>query len=282
MISEFLLSLLLLVPQVFPASQGTPAEFLPEHSEVEGWATHRSQQHFAGEDLYEYINGGAEIYHEYGFVQVVVQDYISDDGKSVSIEIYEMASPAGAFGMYTFKTSAEGQRISVGNDSQIADYYVNFWKGDFLVTLTGFDETAETRKGLIRLAESVGSKIPAGGEKPPILSLLPEEDLLGTSLKYFTGFLGLRSSYPFFNLSILGYEEGIKGEYTGGFGFFLFRFGGEQEARRAFRSVIDQEDSRERKFFAATHREFLMLVIGKTDTARADRIFERTKRRIRD
>jgi hypothetical protein len=282
MIIKILLSVLLVLPPVVLASQETPAKVLPKDNEVEGWTKHRPLRHYAGEDLYEYINGGAEIYHEYGFVQVVVQDYINDAGKSVSVEIYEMASPASAYGIYTFKTDSKGKWISVGSDAQLADYYMNFWKGPFLVTLTGFDETEETRAGLLDIAKSVSSRMPAGGEKPHIVSFLPEEDLVSQSLKYIMGFLGLRNSHPFFQFNIAGFEQGIKGDYSGGFSFFLFRFEEEQESQKEFRSLKGQKDRRGRSLFVATHRKYLMMVLGDTDPIKAEQVFDTARKNIHE
>jgi hypothetical protein len=282
MIVKILLSVLLVLPQAVLADQGMPINALPKDGDVEGWTRHRPQQHYAREDLYEYINGGAEIYHEYGFVQVVVQDYINDAGKSVSVEIYEMTSPPSAYGMYTFKTNSKGKWISVGNDAQLADYYMNFWKGPFVVTLTGFDETEETREGLLEIAKIVSSKIPGGGKKPRIVSMLPEEELVAQSYKYFTGFLGLRNSHPFFNLDILGFEEGIKGDYFRGFSFFLFVFKGEKESRYIYQSIKRQIDRRGRRLFVTTHDRYLMMVMGDADQIEAERFFSRAREIIQE
>lgn len=280
--SRFLvvLSIILHLTHFRAASQESLTEALPKNDEASGWVKHRSMQHYEGEDLYEYINGGAEIYHEYGFKQVVVQDYINEVGKSISVEIFEMASPASAYGIYTFKTHARGKRIHAGTNAQLADYYMNFWKGSILVTLTGFDETEETRQALLNIATQVDSKIPVSGERPHIVNLLPEENLEAQSLKYFTGILGLRNSHPFFNLKILGFEQGIKGDYAGGFSFFLFRFGGEDECQKGFALMKGQKDSKGRRFFMTTHREYFMLVLGKIGHLRAQEIFDRVREKI--
>jgi hypothetical protein len=282
MIQKIILFILLVLPQMVGASQGTLTKALPKDGDVEGWIRHRPQQHYAGEDLYEYINGGAEIYHEYGFVRVVIQDYVDNTGKSISVEIYELVSPASAYGMYTFKTNSKGDWISVGSDAQLADYYMNFWKGSFLITLTGFDETERTRQGLLAIAKAVSSKMPNGGEKPRVVSYLPEEDLVAQSIKYFTGFLGLRNSHPFFSLNIMGYEEGIKGDYTEDFSLFLFRFDGEKGSQKAYQSLKGQKDRRGRGLFVATHREYLMLVLGDVGQLRAEQVFDRAKNKIHE
>jgi hypothetical protein len=280
--SRFLvvLTVILHLTHITASSQGSLTDALPKNDEARGWAKHRALQQYKGENLYEYINGGAEIYHEYGFKQVVVQDYINEKGKSISVEIFEMASPASAYGIYTFKTDAKGKRISVGSHAQLADYYMNFWKGSFLVTLTGFDETEETRIGLLQIAKNISSKITVRGDKPHIVSLLLEEDLKDQSLKYFTGYLGLRNSHPFFSLEIVGFEQGIKGDYADGFSFFLFRFGGEGECHKGFELMKGQKDRKGRRFFVTTHREYLMLVLGEIDHHRAKKIFDRVREKI--
>lgn len=272
---------ILVLVQIMAAAQGTLAGALPRDGEAAGWAKHKSMQRYEGEALYEYIDGGAEIYHEYGFEQVVVQDYVSEEGKSVSVEIFLMTSPAGAYGMYTFKTDSKGKWIRIGTDAQLADYYLNFWKGRYLITLTGFEDTEETRQGLLDIASKVDSNIREEGEKPEIVSLLPEEDLAAQSQKYFTGILGLRNSHPFFDLHVARFEQGIKGDYSGGFSFFLFRFRGENESQRALELMNGQKDSRGRRFFAASHREYLLLVIGEIDHLRAKEIFDKAQKRSR-
>jgi hypothetical protein len=276
----FVFSVIFVLAQVTAAFQKSLADVLPESGEVAGWNKHRVTQHYEGEDLYEYIDGGAEIYHEYGFIQVVVQDYISDAEKSVSVEIFEMASPASAYGIYTFKTHSKGQMVRLGADAQLADYYLNFWKGPILVTITGFDETEDTRAGLLNIAKSVNSKMPDGEDKPIIVSFLPEENLVVQSLKYFTGFLGLRNSHPFFDLDIVGYEEGIKGDYSGEYGLFIFRFKDETECQNGLGKMHGQNDRRGRQFFVDSLREYLLLVMGDVDRQRAEEIFAQTRKKI--
>jgi hypothetical protein len=261
-------------------SQKTIIRALPEDHELAGWKRVRSIQHFIGEALYEYIDGGAEIYHEYGFGEVAVQDYVNEAEKSVSVEIFLMSSPASAYGMYTFKTDAKGKRMAIGTEAKLADYYLNFWKGPYIVTLTGFDETEETRQGLLAIAHKVASRLEGNGERPGIVSLLPEEGLMALSLKYFTGILGLRNSHPFFGLNIPGFEQGVKGDYAGGFSLFLFRFAGEDGSSSGVQSIKGQKDRRGRRFFAAAHREYMMLVMGEVDRPRADKIFDRVRQNL--
>lgn len=276
------------------------SRFFPRDGEIGSWKIQRKVQHYTGEALYEYIDGGAEIYHEYGFERMAVQDYINAAGKSVSVEIFEMTTPEGAYGMYTFKTNPEDKAIPLGNEGRLADYYINFWKGTFLVTLTGFDETGETIRGLLTVARGVEAKLKSvdGGHKPAISSILPQDKLEIRGLKYFKGLLGLRSSHPFFNLEITGFEEGIKGDYADGYALFLIRFGGDDGCRKNFSRLREEhaesqgyeelgesgaflaQDSRDRPFFVSSLGNYLLIGMGKIDAPKAETILKAIEEKI--
>ena len=70
-----------------------------------------------------------------------ISSAIENQGK---LEIYKMENPISAFGIYSFKTSSDGEKADIGNDALFEDYYLNFWKGEFLITLVGFDTEKET------------------------------------------------------------------------------------------------------------------------------------------
>jgi len=284
------------------AVQDLLTKYLPKSGEAGIWKKEGKLQHFEGEALYEYIDGGAEIYHEYGFKQVVVQDYVTHTGKSVSVEIFEMTDSESAFGMYTIKTHKAGRKVSLGADAQLADYYLNFWKGNILVTLTGFDETLETRDGLLVLAKGIDSKLDLKGKRPRIVSHLPEESSISQSVKYFKGILGLRNSHPFFALNIWGFEEGVKADYSGDYSVFLLRFKDCEQSfsqyeqlkksyaehseykvhRTSNIEIFTALDNRERRFFVSVHGASLFLVLGDIHPPQAFEIFQRIREAIGD
>jgi hypothetical protein len=55
---------------------------------------------FNGESLYGYIDGGADLYLEYGFTGVVITEFVWLKGK-YKTEIYKMNSPEAAFGIFS-------------------------------------------------------------------------------------------------------------------------------------------------------------------------------------
>lgn len=207
---------------VLPQSQTEDLlTFLPRSSEAEGWLKERAVLRYRGEDLFEYINGGAEIYYEYGFKEVVIQDY-KKNGHSLSLEIFEMIDPQSAYGIYSFKRSPEGIPLDTEAEGRLEGYYLNFWKGRYLITITGFDEEQETVNGLIAVAKTVESKIKTeNNTRPGLLERLPQLELTEGSEKYFKGNLGLFNSYSFSRQDIFSLSEGVKGSYKKGYDVYI-------------------------------------------------------------
>jgi hypothetical protein len=212
--------------------------FLPDKGKLQNWKAENAPQLYKGEDLYLYIDGGAEIYHEYGFKQVLVQDYKSAAGKSLTVEIFEMANSECAFGIYTFKSSGKGKTIAVGQDGQLEQYYLNFWKGNFLVTLTGFDSSPEVIQGLMLIARSVDAKIRTQGRRPSLVEIFPKEWLPISGLKYIKGVLGLYNNYSFFARDVFWFREAVMGAIDEGKStIFVFRYTSQEECRRRYQEV---------------------------------------------
>ncbi|MCJ7487282.1 MAG: hypothetical protein MUQ25_14115 [Candidatus Aminicenantes bacterium] len=205
--------------------EGPLRNYLPASNAVEGWAKDGEPQEYEGEELYTYIDGGAEIYQEYGFRRVIIQDYKSAKGKSVSLEIFEMETPSAAFGMFTFKRSGSGIIVTLGAGAELEAYYLNFWKGRFLVTLTGFDEAPETIDGLTAIARNVDSKIRDTGETPGLVGALPEKGLRTGSVKYLKGLLGLNNIYSFHSAHGLAFAEAVRGVYENGATLLILDYG---------------------------------------------------------
>ena len=207
-------------------------DLVPQESALGGWAEEGELQEFKEEDLYIYINGGAEIYLEYGFKSVVIQDYADGAGHSISLEIFEMTDPASAYGMFTFKISGEGQRIELGDGGELESYYLNFWKGPYLVTLTGFDDSPETIEGLQMIGRTVAAKIPVRAEKPSLAELAAE---LGyEKIRYLEGFLGLNSAYSFYTARGLNFDEGVRGVGADGSVVLILGYGTRDDGLKAF------------------------------------------------
>lgn len=230
------LSLFILIPQGESQQESDLQKYLPKTIN-NTWQTTGESLAYINEDLYLYINGGAEIYHEYGFRSVLVQDYSNKNGVTISLEIYEMIDSTAAYGIYSFKSSASGEVFPIAAEGRLEDYYMNFWKGNYLVTLTGFDEEAETIQGLKDIAIKVSERLIGPSEPPGLVLLLPENGLVKASIKYFTGNLGLMNTLRDFSELFTSFTAGIKAEYRTGSVILIFKYDDSNESLSAFHDV---------------------------------------------
>lgn len=281
-----------------PAEQVSISSYLPKKGEIGAWQPIGAPEKAIGEDLFLLINGGAEIYQEYGFRQVVMQQYQNDKGKSINLEVYEMNDPASAFGIYTFKSSAEGRELPFGDGALLEEYYLNLWKGNFLVTLTGFDSDQQTIDGLIAIARAIDLKIKISGEKPALANLLPEQNLKKSAIKYLKGNLALFNNYEFGTGDLFGLKEGIIGNYNH-YKVFIFKYTDQNESELWFKNARDRLES-ETKFhvydmpffsdysvlnksqdriFMKLYKEYLIIVVG-TTTIEGNKIIEEVQTKI--
>jgi hypothetical protein len=178
------------------------ASFLPRPEELGKWHLVDSARTFVGEDLFTFIDGGADVYYEYGFKQVITAEYRDNHDLSIKLEIYEMANDAASSGMYSISASIQGEKTIIGNEGTISEYYLIFWKDRFLIFISSDDTTKATSTEMLSIAYSIDKKIPKLGEKPTLLEYLQKQGLLTS--KYIKGFLGLSSVYLFDNKNIFG------------------------------------------------------------------------------
>ncbi len=98
------LSLLLLAIPAWTAGNAQPKLPLIAAGDLPGVAIEKEAA-YEGKALYGYIDGGAELYLEYGFRRAVVQD-LASGGYHIHLEVFEMISCEAAAGI--FSVSSQG------------------------------------------------------------------------------------------------------------------------------------------------------------------------------
>ena len=142
-----------------PPGQQDISLFLPAPEKLKGWEAVGPPQKFRGNDLFVYMNGGAGKYLSHGFKQLIAQEYRSRNKKTITLELFEMENQSGAQGIYAAKAGKNGRRVAIGDEALLEEYYLNFRKKHFLVTLTGADSEKETVDGLLTIARGVDEQI---------------------------------------------------------------------------------------------------------------------------
>lgn len=179
---------------------------LPSPDDVPGITRMGRPQIYGGNKLFDYMNGGAELFYEYGFKQACVQRYQTPPGE-VTVEIYQMDLPANAYGIYTFDTP--GEHPPIGQDATYERGLLTFWKERYFVRV--FSENEDLKETLLILGRDIAQKIPQEGERPDILASLPPKGVVEDSLLYFRGQIALNNAYFLSHQDVLTLQAGTEG-----------------------------------------------------------------------
>jgi Family of unknown function (DUF6599) len=134
---------------------------LPLETDLKGWSLDGEPQTAEGMALFDLIDGGAEEYVKAGFRRAVTATYRNKEGKRINLDIFEMLSPESATAIYRKKAGGKGNKVAVGEEAAMEDYYLNFRKAAYLVTLSGYDTQKETLEGILLMGRLVAQRIPA-------------------------------------------------------------------------------------------------------------------------
>ena len=206
---------------------------LPAGGEVAGLKLSGPPRNYRGDNLYQMIDGGADIYHEYGFRQVLSAEYQDGGGKIIKLELYEMESPTAAYGIHSFKVGEGGKALAIGQKARLEDYYLNFWKGNLQVTVIGQDAEEGTVQAVIALARAVDARIAPTGERPGLADLLLRGPLAFSQARYLRGPIGLMNVYVFDREDIFRVRDGLVGGVEG-CRAMVFRYASDSESAAAY------------------------------------------------
>jgi len=167
------------------------ARLLPE--DVEGWQIGREDRLFNRGNLYNYIDGGAELYLSYGFLEMIGRTYTQPGQPDIVVDIFDMGSSRNAFGV--FSHSRESIESDFGQGSEYYEGFLHFWKDRYLVSILASPETPESKQALALLAAEIETAIAKDGPLPGILKFLPKQNLVEESVRYFRHHVWMNSHY---------------------------------------------------------------------------------------
>jgi hypothetical protein len=164
---------------------------LPADGFAPGWARSGTPRTFGGTRLFDHIDGGAELYLEFGFEKLILQRYLNGDNEIV-LEIYEMKGPESALGLYLMKCGRETplSGIPARNSSEAAQFTI--LKGRYFVHVNNPSAREALVPAMTALTARALEALP--DERPAnLLSMLPADGLVPGSGILFRGPVGLQS-----------------------------------------------------------------------------------------
>jgi hypothetical protein len=156
---------------------------------------------FNADNLYDKIDGKAELYLAAGFGQMHCQRFALKDTHDLWFEwfVYEMHSLPSAFSVFTTQRRAEGQPLKLANYAYRTQNAVYLVSGSNYVEAVASDANERLVNAVLEMASAFVASDSSSHSRISELDLFPEEDLLPNSqtlqIADAFGFDGLRNVF---------------------------------------------------------------------------------------
>ena len=166
----------------------SPASDFPE---VAGWTQPGEVLIYDADNLWEYINGAAELFVSYGVQSCRTTDLTSGD-LTVTVDLYDMGTPLNAYGVFERESSGESVEVSDATVALVSPpYQALLLKGSTYAKVNVFEGELTLAAGQ-ELLEALAAALPGQSSMPSEFELLPSAGkVAGTESYQAEAFLGL-------------------------------------------------------------------------------------------
>jgi hypothetical protein len=159
--------------------------------EVAGWTQPGEVLIYDADNLWEYINGAAELFVSYGVQSCRTTDLTSGD-LTVTVDLYDMGTPLNAYGVFEREASGESVQVSEAVAALVSPpYQALLVRGSTYAKGNTFEGELTLAAGQ-DLLEALASSLDGQTSLPSELQLLPSGGkVAGTEAYQAEAFLGL-------------------------------------------------------------------------------------------
>jgi len=182
------------------SATGLNAQDLPET---------KSERVFKGKALYGFMNGGSDLFLEYGFEELIALE-VKYKGNDFTVEVYKMPSPEDAFGIYSQHTFKCDPADAGKCPDCTSPMQFQTAMGNLYITVVYTSASADAAKSAPELAEFFFTKYGKEGKAvipDTVLSEISNGEKITQRLKYARGAISLSN----LNSSVMPSVEGLEG-----------------------------------------------------------------------
>jgi hypothetical protein len=197
----------------------------PTFPPVVGWtfAPPPGDSVYTPDNLWNIIDGAAELFLSYGFVNLHIGEYTDSAGTDVRVEIYRHKSRVNAFGIYSQERDPGSHIIEIGTQGYAEEKVLNFLCGEYYVKISSHREGKRGIEAMVLIGGRVAEHLDQEPGWPAALALFPAEKRLPNTESYIAeNYLG----YRFFH-------SAFTARFESGCTLFLMDFGSPSLARSA-------------------------------------------------
>jgi hypothetical protein len=176
--------------------------------QLKGWKLSVTDKVYTTDNLWDIINGGADLYLNYGFSDLHIAEYKKGKNCTVYVQVYHHNSLNNAYGIYSTEKSPEFEFLNIGGEAYIFNDILNAFIGEYYVKLYTTGQGKTISEDLKFIANQVIAVLGHEKNKPSIFEAFPSTGKLPNSELYvikdflYQDFLS--------NAFSINYEEGYK------------------------------------------------------------------------
>ncbi len=140
---------------------------------VPGWNVSMESRVYDANDLWDIIDGAADLYLEYVFDDLHIARYTTGTHREVKAELYRHRDAENAFGIYAAERSPENNFISIGSQGYRRTSVLNFVEGEFYVRLSSYQSDRASADDLLTIAKEIEKQLNRSDSLPRMLRLFP-------------------------------------------------------------------------------------------------------------
>ena len=151
------------------------------------WKLYEQVKRFKPVDLYEQINGAAELYLAYGVKELTFASYESrkDTNFYLDVFVFDMGNPTNAFGIFSVERFSSGLAVELGRDAYQSEANFFIWHGRYYLKIISSDHTKDLENLGLEIGRSLTEFLSDSGQTVWGLVNLPKAGLIKDTLKYF-------------------------------------------------------------------------------------------------
>jgi polyferredoxin len=201
-----------IMPQTLkPKTAGGIAGLLPD--DIGEWKASGPARVYPQDKLFDFIDGGAEVYYEYGFARAATREYIRGED-SVTADIFEMADPDAAFGIFSNERDPKGADAGIGDACSASYGQLLFRQSAYYVKIAYYGDS-ESGAPSEQFGKQISSLIGNHSPLPEILALSPA-DAGPRKAVLVSGMLALRNFQDLGDADFIGFKQGARGLFATG------------------------------------------------------------------
>jgi hypothetical protein len=229
-----------------PIQAAKATEILPADGFNGGWNRAGPVRLFERGNLYGHINGGAELFFEFGFESLTVQYYRRGDTE-FSVEVYQMTDSLAATGVFLMNHGRESITAGFTERHNLDRYQLQFKRGPYYVLVHNLDGKETMVGEMLAFGRHLASLLPPDPDEE-ILKCLPADGLDPQSLRLIRGPIALNSLYTLGEGDVLrlgGKLTAVSGHYrdpTGAYMLLIVDYPDRQSCLEAFDHLLRNFD----------------------------------------